>query len=290
MAQDLAGKNFIVTGGNSGIGLVSARELAKRGARVIIASRSADKTQPVIDALKQETGNTQIELQKLDLGDLDSVRAAAKELLARDIPIHGLINNAGFAAGIRGQRGTTKQGFELTFGTNHLGHYLLTRLLLDKIKQTKGARIVNVASISHYRAKNPFPWDTLQKPTKSLTGLSEYAVSKLSNVLFTAELAKRLAGTGVTTYAVHPGTVATDVWRGVPQPLRWGMKKAMRMITPEQGAVAMLRAATDPALANETGRYYTQDGSERKPSKLARDENLARELWNRSAEWVGLPA
>ena len=290
MAQDLVGKNFVVTGGNSGIGLVAARDLARRGARVIIASRSEAKTQPVIDEIKKATGNEAVEFAKLDLGDLDSVRACAKDILARNIPIHGLINNAGFASGLRGQRGLTKQGFELTFGTNHLGHYLFTRLLLDKIKEAPGARIVNVSSVSHYQVKNRFPWEKLQKPTKSFAGLGDYAVSKLANVLFTVELANKLQDTNVTTYAVHPGTVATDVWRGVPNPLRWAMKKAMRMLTPEQGAVSMLRAATDPALAKETGKFYWLDGNERKPSRLARDADLARELWNRSAEWVGLPA
>ena len=109
-------------------------------------------------------------------------------------------------------------------------------------------------------------------------------------MLFTAELAKKLEGTGVTTYAVHPGQVATNAWRGVPQPLRWMMIKGLRMISPEQGAVSMLRTATDPALATESGRYYTADGSEKKPSKLARDEGLATELWVKSAEWTGLPA
>jgi retinol dehydrogenase-12 len=290
MAQDLVGKNFIVTGGNSGIGMVAARELARRGAHVIIASRSEAKTRPVIDEIKKLTGNDNVEFVKLDLGDLDSVRECAKGLLARDLPIHGLLNNAGFASGLRGQRGVTKQGFELTFGTNHLGHYLFTRLLLDRIKQTPGARIVNVSSVSHYQVKGSFPWDKLQKPTKSFAGLGDYAVSKLANVLFTRELANKLEGTGVTTYAVHPGTVATDVWRGVPNPIRWAMKKAMRMLTPEQGAVSMLRTATDPALANDTGKFYWLDGNERKPSRLARDPDLARELWNRSAEWVGLPA
>ena len=289
MAQDLAGKNFIVTGGNSGIGMVAARELARRGAHVLIASRSADKTQPVVDEIKRETGNSEVEFVKLDLGDLDAVRACGKALLARDLAIHGLINNAGFASGLRGLRGITPQGFELTFGTNHLGHYLFTRLLLDRIKQTKGARIVNVSSKSHYSVRGRFPWDTLQKKTHSLTGLPEYGVSKLANVLFTVELAKHLEGSGVTTYAVHPGQVATNAWRGVPQPLRWMMIKGLRMISPEEGAVSMLRTATDPALANETGRYYTRDGTERTPSKLARDADLARELWKRSAEWVGLP-
>jgi NAD(P)-dependent dehydrogenase (short-subunit alcohol dehydrogenase family) len=279
MAHELAGKNFIVTGGNSGIGMAAAQDLAKRGARVIIASRSADKTMPVIDEIKRATGNDQVEFAKLDLSDLDSVRACADTLEDKyDV----LINNAGFASGLRGARGLTKQGFELTFGTNHLGHYLLTRLLLDRIT----SRVVNVASGSHYQTRT-WDWERLRKPTRSFAGLGDYAVSKLANVLFTAELAKRWSG---KTYAVHPGTVATNVWRGQPGPLQWAMKKALRMITPEEGAVAMLKCATDPALANETGQYYNQRGERRTPSKLARDEELARELWVRSAEWVGLPA
>lgn len=279
MAHELAGKKFIVTGGNSGIGMAAAHDLAKRGARVIIASRSQDKTMPVIDEIKRATGNDAVEYAKLDLSDLDSVRACADSLKDKyDV----LINNAGFASGLRGARGLTKQGFELTFGTNHLGHYLLTRLLLDRIT----SRVVNVASGSHYQTRS-WDWERLRKPTASFAGLGDYAVSKLANVLFTAELAKRWSG---KTYAVHPGTVATNVWRGQPGPLQWVMKKALRMITPEEGAVSMLKCATDPALESETGLYYNARGERRTPSKLARDEDLARELWVRSSEWVGLPA
>jgi NAD(P)-dependent dehydrogenase (short-subunit alcohol dehydrogenase family) len=282
MAQDLAGKNFIVTGANTGIGKITATELARRGAHVIMANRSRAKSQPVIDEIAKETGQTP-ELVELDLSDLASVRKAAEEILAKNVPIHGLINNAGLA----GQRGTTKDGFELTFGTNHLGHYLFTRLLLDRIKQTKGARIVNVASKSHYDARK-IDWDVLREPTHTRTGMREYSVSKLSNVLFTKELARQLEGSGVTTYAVHPGVVATDVWRKVPAPVRWVMKKFM--ITPEQGAHSSLRTATDPELASETGRYYDADGKEKRPSALADDTELATQLWTRSAEWTGLPA
>ena len=281
--SELAGKTFVITGANTGIGRITARELAQRGAHVILACRSADKTQPVIDELKRETGNDKIEFQALDLADLASVRKAADELLARNIPIHGLINNAGLA----GQRGTTKDGFELTFGTNHLGHYLFTRLLLDRIKQSGPARIVNVSSHSHYRAKK-LDWEALRQKTRTTTGLPEYEVSKLANVLFTKELARRLEGSRVTTYSLHPGVVATDVWRRVPGPVRWLMKRFM--VTPEQGAQTSLRCATDPALASETGRYYDHDGREKRPARLARDEALAQTLWAKSAEWTGLPA
>jgi NAD(P)-dependent dehydrogenase (short-subunit alcohol dehydrogenase family) len=283
MSTDLAGKTFIVTGANTGIGKVTARELARAGAHVLLACRSQSKTAAVIEEIRREVPAANIEYVSLDLADLSSVRACAEAILARNIPIHGLINNAGLAGG----RGLTKDGFELTFGTNHLGHYLFTRLLLDRLKQAGSARIVNVASASHYQAKG-IDWDALNKPTRSVTGLREYAQSKLSNVLFTKELARRLEGTGVTTYAVHPGVVATDVWRRMPAPVRWVIKKFM--ITPEKGAEASLRCATAPELASQTGRYYDVGGKEKAPNRLADDVELARTLWTKSAEWTGLTA
>ena len=281
MAKDLVGKNYVITGANTGIGRTTAISLTERGAHVILACRSLDKTQPVLDEIKQLGGDA--EFIELDLASFESIRKAADELLAKNIPFHALINNAGLA----GKRGTTKDGFELTFGTNHLGHYLLTRLLLDRLKTSGHARIVNVSSQSHYDAKG-IDFDKLRSPTKSVTGLQEYAVSKLANVLFTKELARKLEGTSVTTYAVHPGVVATDVWRKIPGPFRWLMKRFM--ISPQQGATSSLRAATAPELASETGRYYHADGKEKRPAKLADDTELAQTLWQRSAEWTGLPA
>ena len=284
---DLDDKTYVITGANTGIGKITARELARRGAHVILACRSKAKTDPVIAEIERSigapVGSKKLEFIALDLGDLASVRACAAELLARDLPIHGLINNAGLA----GQRGQTKDGFELAFGTNHLGHYLFTRLLLDQLKKTPGARIINVSSKSHYQAKG-IDWDAVHKPTRTITAMREYEVSKLANVLFTKELARKLEGSGVTTYAVHPGVVATDVWRRVPAPVRWIIKKLM--ITPEQGAEASLRCATAPELATETGKYYDVGGKERRPSKLADDVELARTLWTKSAQWTGLPA
>jgi retinol dehydrogenase 12 len=280
--QDLAGKTFVITGANTGIGKVTALELAKRGAHVICANRSKAKSDPVIAEIVKLSGNDKVEFVQLDLGDLASVRACAEQLLARKQPIHGLINNGGLA----GAQGTTKDGFEIQFGTNHLGHYLFTRLLLDRIKESGTARIVNVSSKSHYRAKG-IDWEAVRKPTRTYTAMHEYEVSKLANVLFTKELARRLEGTGVTTYAVHPGVVATDVWRKVPPPFRWLIKRFM--ITPEQGAEASLRTAAAPELAKETGKYYDVGGRERNPSRLADDVELAKTLWTRSAEWTGLP-
>ena len=280
---DLANKTFIITGANTGIGKITAMELARQKAHVILACRSKGKTDPVIDEIKRETGNDKVEFVQLDLGDLASVRKCAADLLARDIPFHGLINNGGLA----GKRGLTKDGFELAFGTNHLGHYLFTRLLLDRLKQAGTARIVNVSSKSHYRATG-IDWGAVRERTKSFTAMKEYEVSKLANVLFTKELARRLEGTSVTTYAVHPGVVATDIWTRVPGPLRWAIKKFM--ITPEEGAKASLRCATDPALEKETGKYYTVGGIEKAPNRIADDVELQKTLWTRSAEMTGLPA
>jgi dehydrogenase/reductase SDR family protein 13 len=282
MSQDLKGKTYVVTGATAGIGRITATELARRGAHVIVTGRSKEKAQPIVDAIKEETANRDVEAISLELGDLDSVRAAAKDLLDRKIPIHGLINNAGMA----GTRGVSKSGFELAWGSNHVGPYLFTRLLLDRIKESAPSRIVNVASKSHYRAK-AIPWDALQSKTRSITGVPEYEVSKLANVLFSKSLAKRLEGTGVTVYSLHPGVVATDVWRRMPAPIRWIAKKFM--ITPAEGAVASLKTATDPALATESGKYYDVGGVERHPSRVAQDPALAEELWQKSAAWVGLP-
>lgn len=284
MTQELAGKTFIITGANTGIGKISAKELARQGARVFLACRSETKTLPVITEIKAETGNDKVEFIALDLSDQSSIRACAETLLAKAPEIHGLINNAGVVA----KRGSsTKDGYEMTFGTNHLGHYLFTRLLLDRLKATPGSRIVNVSSASHYRAKS-INFDALKKPTKTIVGLKEYEVSKLANVLFTKELARQLEGTNITTYAVHPGVVATEIWTRVPKPLRWAIKKFM--ITPEEGAVSSIKCATDPALAKDTGKYYTVGGVEKHPSRVSQDTELAKTLWTRSAEMTGLPA
>lgn len=279
--DDLAGRTYVVTGANTGIGRVTAHALAARGAAVILACRSAEKTAPVVAAIQDATGNAAVTFHALDLASLEDVRRSAAQLLARGAPLHGLVNNAGLA----GARGETRDGFELIFGTNHLGPYLFTRLLLDRIRSSAPARIVNVASGAHFDAPG-IDWSLVRGRTRTLTGMREYAVSKLCNVLFTRELARRLEGSGVTTYALHPGVVATDVWRRVPAPARWLMKRFM--LTAEEGAQTQIRCAAAPELANETGRYY-QDCAGKEPSPVAKDAALSRELWRRSAEWVGLP-
>lgn len=275
----LHGRVVLITGANTGIGLATARELARRGARVFVACRSAEKARAAIEDIRRSSGNQQIEALELDLADLDSVRRCAQELLAREMPLHVLINNAGLA----GARGLSASGFEIAFGVNHVGHFLLTHLLLDRLKESAPARIVTVASKAHYRAPG-IDWTAVHQPTRSRTGVGEYGVSKLANVLFSAELARRLAGSGVTTYALHPGVVASDVWRSVPWPLRSLLKLAM--ITTEEGAATTLHCATSPAVADQSGLYYDRC-REKTPSLAARDPALAAELWRRSLEWVG---
>jgi NAD(P)-dependent dehydrogenase (short-subunit alcohol dehydrogenase family) len=280
---DVAGKNILVTGSNTGIGRITAETLARRGARVFLANRSEDKTRPVLEGIRAAGGKA--DFLALDLADFAKVRKAAEAFLALDLPLHVLVNNAGLA----GPRGFTADGFELTFGTNHLGPYLFTRLILPAIERAASeageARIVNVASRGHFRAKEGIDLGAVKNPT-SLTGFPEYCVSKLANVLFTKELARRLPP-NVTTYTLHPGAVATDVWREVP----WGLRHFMKlfMLTEEQGAQTQIWCATADELRGQTGRYY-DDRREKRPSRWADDEALARRLWDQSAEWVGLPA
>lgn len=266
----------IVTGASSGIGRVTAQVLAGRGMHVVLACRSEEKAHPVVAAIRDAGGSA--ELVVLDLGSLSSVRDAAESFLASDRPLHLLINNAG----VGGQVGITDDGFELNFGVNHLGHFLLTNLLLDRMRASSPARIVNVSSKSHYRAKG-LDWAAARGRTRGATGLEAYAQSKLCNVLHAAELARRLDGTGINTYSLHPGVVATNVWRRVPRPFAWVIKQFM--LSNEEGARTTIHCATSDAVAQESGRYY-DNCRERTPSRLAQSRDLAAELWKRSASWV----
>ena len=278
LAPDISGRVALVTGANTGIGLVKARELARRGAHVFLACRSASRAQAALNAIRAASGNQKVEALALDLGDFASVRQCANAFLARGLPLHLLVNNAGLA----GSRGFTASGFELAFGVNHMGHFLLTQLLLERLKASAPARIVTVASRAHTRTDG-IDWNALRQPTRTRTAIHEYAVSKLANVWFSAELGRRLAGSGVTTYALHPGVVASDVWRSVPWPFRSLIK--LRMISTEEGAKTSLYCATAPQCAGESGLYYDKCRV-RPASSLGQDTALARELWQRSEAWL----
>ena len=271
-----AERTVVVTGGNTGIGKATAEALARQGWRVYVASRSRDKGEAAVASIKAAAGSDSVFFLALDLADLSSVRSCAEAFLARGEPLHVLVNNAGVA----GVRGLTKQGFELIFGVNHLGHFVLAQLLLDRLTSSAPARVVTVASDAHYSARG-IDWDALRRPARGITGLGEYAVSKLCNVLFSQELARRAAGTGVTTYALHPGVVASDIWRRVPWPVRPLMTR--RMLSVDEGAATSLFCATSPEVAEASGRFYDKC-AERAPSPVATPE-LALTLWKRSEEW-----
>lgn len=275
----LSGRVALVTGANTGIGRVTATELALQGAQVFLACRSREKTQPVLaDIAARSGGRARAEFLPLDLGDLASVRHCAHLFLARGLPLHLLVNNAGLA----GQKGITASGFELAFGVCHVGHFLLTSLLLDALKASAPARIVVVASTAHRHAKG-IDFDALRQPTRSPGGLREYAVAKLANVLFAAELARRLQGTGVTSYSLHPGVVASDVWRAVPWPIASLIKHFM--LSSQEGAATSLYCATSAECAGQSGLYYDKCRPV-SPSRVARDPLLAGRLWKASEEWI----
>jgi retinol dehydrogenase 12 len=272
-----AGRTFLVTGGNTGIGRATVSALARQGARVYIASRSRAKGEAAVAQIRAATGNDAVFFLPLDLADLDLVRASAAAFLALDEPLHVLVNNAGVA----GRRGLTRQGFELMFGVNHLGHFALTNALLGRLADSGPARVVTVSSDAHYSAPG-IDFDVLRRPARGITGLPAYAVSKLCNVLFSAELSRRLAGTGVTTYALHPGVVASDIWRRVPWPVRPLITR--RMLTVDQGAATSLYCATAPELAAASGLFY--DKCAQRPASAVATAELGAALWDRSVAWT----
>jgi retinol dehydrogenase-12 len=274
---DLDARTFLVTGANTGIGRASTEALAARGATVYMACRDQGRARPARDAIATATGNDRLHLLTLDLAELASVRACAQAFLETGAPLHGLLNNAGLA----GKRGMTASGFEVAFGTNHVGPFLFTNLLLDHLRASAPARIVTVSSEGHYRVEG-IDYDAVRSPTRTRTAFHEYCVSKLANVLHSQELSRRLDGSGVTTYSLHPGTIASDVWREVPWPIRPLMK--LRMRSPTQGAQTSVYCATAPEVAGDTGLYY-DDCRRKEPSRHATSERAA-ELWERSEAWV----
>jgi len=271
---------FLITGGNTGIGLSTAIALARDGGRVHIACRSAAAGEAAVERIKAASGSADVRLLMLDLASLSSVRACAAEFLALDEPLHVLVNNAG----VGGQRGLSADGFELHFAVNHLGHFALTQLLLDRLAASgPGARVVNVSSEAHYNARG-IDFEAVRRRTATFAGAHEYAVSKLCNVLFTQELARRLDGTVTTSYALHPGVVASDIWRRVPRLARPFITR--RMLTTEQGAVTSVYCATSPAVAGDSGLFY--DKCAVRPPSAAATPELAELLWKYSVEWTGL--
>lgn len=280
-APALAGRVALVTGANTGIGRITARELARRGAHVFVTARTHARAASVLDEIRAIPGCGTVESLELELEDFASIRRCAAAFLGRELPLHILVNNAGLAGS---RAGLSRSGFEIAFGVNHVGTFLFTSLLLDRLRRSAPARVLTVSSAAHYRVSG-IDWDAVRRPKATFTGLREYSVSKLANVLFSAELSRRLQGSGVTTYALHPGAVATDVWRHVPWPFRSLVRFVT--ITPEEGALTTLHCATDPGAGRETGLYYERCRP-KAPSPAGADPELAAELWRRSEAWTSI--
>lgn len=278
---DLSGKVCIVTGSNTGIGKETARGLAEQGATVVLACRDVVKGEAARADIAASTGRGDLRVMALDLADTASIRAFVAAFRAAYDRLDVLVNNAGVWTT---DRKTTKQGFEITFGVNHLGTFLLTVELLDLLKKSAPARVVVLSSALHYRGK--MVWDDLQYERRKYNGVAAYSQSKLANVLFTRALARRLAGSGVTVNAVHPGVVATELSREYPQ---WLMKIAnLFLLTPRKGAACSLHVATSPEAAGVSGEYFEK--SRTKPAAAAaRDEAAQERLWKLSEELLGLP-
>jgi dehydrogenase/reductase SDR family protein 13 len=254
--------------------------LAAGGGSVILAARSEERTRPALEAIRARRPLAEPRFLLLDLADLASVQRAAEAVLGQDRPLDVLVNNAGVA----GTAGLSRDGFDLTYATNHIGPFHLTNLVLPALRRAPQGRIVNVSSIAHRQVK-AIDWSLLERRTAPRRArFGDYAVSKLMNVLHAKELARRLTGTGVTTYALHPGGVASNIWRSVPQPFQWLLK--LTLDSNEEGARTPLYCATAPELASTSGRYY--DKCRVAPTNpLADDPALAGELWTRTEALTG---
>ena len=284
-ASDMSGKTVVVTGANSGIGLETAAELAQAGARTVLTARDPARGQAAVAEVQRRAGRDDVSLVVFDLASLPSVRTGAAEILERCDRIDVLVNNAGL---VLSKRQETEDGFEATFAINHLGPFLLTRLLLDRITESAPARIVNVSSTAHQGARRGLDFDDLQA-RRRYRGMQVYSRSKLANIYFTTELARRLAGTNVTANCLHPGTVATGYARdgdatGV---LAFGVRVIKPFVlTPAQGARTSVYLASSPEVGDVTGEYFVKCKAHR-TSKVARDPDAARKLWEMSEEMAG---
>lgn len=279
----MKGKTVVITGANTGIGKETAIGLASMGATVVLACRNRAKAESAATEITSRSGSEAVELVDLDLADLDSVSTCAKEILDRFDRLDVLINNAGLQLK---ERTLTKQGFEYTFGVNHLGHFLLTDLLLDRIRTSAPARIVNLSSVGHNFARGGLPWDDLQHDVTRYTANGAYCESKLANILFTRELARRLPPDEVTANAVHPGAVRSEFGSSEDMGRWYGafMKAGGPfLISAKSGARTSIYLASSPEVTGKTGGYYVR--CKLHPgSKASRDHDAAARLWRVSEE------
>ncbi|KAI1902117.1 hypothetical protein AGOR_G00041410 [Albula goreensis] len=280
--ERIDGKTVLITGANTGIGKETARDLAKRGARIIMACRDMGKAEAAQKEIIEDSKNQNVVIRKLDLSDTKSIKEFAEVINKEEKQVNILINNAGI---MMCPFSKTVDGFEMQFGVNHLGHFLLTHLLFDLIKRSAPARIINLSSMAH-------SWGTIKlddiNSEKGYDDRKAYGQSKLANILFSRSLAKRLQGTGVTVYAVHPGIVQTELGRHLNTPL----KVAFTIVKPftktaVQGAQTSIYCAVTPELANESGLYYS-DCAQASCTRAARDDEMAQKLWELSCQMLGI--
>jgi NAD(P)-dependent dehydrogenase (short-subunit alcohol dehydrogenase family) len=276
----MQGKTVLVTGANQGIGKATAIALAAKGAHVVLVARNAEKGHAAL-AEVQAAGSGGAELIVADLSSQEQVRRAAAELKARHQRLDVLVNNAGVYVP---ERHTTVDGLEETFGLNHLGYFLLTRELLDVLQATPGARIVNVSSEAHRGAK--MRWDDLQFERTPYGGFKAYGQSKLANVLFTYELARRLEGTGVTANCLHPGVIGSGFGQTYGSALSILVKIARPfMLSPEEGARTSVYLASSPEVAGVTGKYFSKCKAV-KSNAVSYDVQSQQKLWSLSEQLV----
>jgi NAD(P)-dependent dehydrogenase (short-subunit alcohol dehydrogenase family) len=285
----MSGKTVLVSGANQGIGLETAAALARMGAGVTMTSRDAAKGEAALAQVRSRSGSSDVELMLADFGSLDSTRKLAADFQAKHDRLDVLVNNAG---AIQMSRSETADGFETTFGVNHLGYFLLTGLFLDLLKASAPARIVNVASRAHLRAPG-MNFDDLNAKQK-FSGMGAYAQSKLANVLFTYELARRLEGSGVAANTLHPGVVRTGFGKNNAGLIRVAFQAFQLvgrpwLLSPEQGAQTSIYLASSPEVEGVTGKYFA-DSREEPSSPASYDEAAQRRLWEISEQMVGLKA
>jgi NAD(P)-dependent dehydrogenase (short-subunit alcohol dehydrogenase family) len=282
----MTGRTVVITGGNSGIGRATAEALAGLGARVVITARHRERGTAAVSEIRRATGNEAVECVTLDLARLSSVRSCAADLLDRLDQIHVLDLNAG---GVLARRTETEDGFETQFQVNHLGHFLLCRLLLDRLRHSAPARVVVVSSWGHTQARHGLDFGDLQWETRPYRGSLVYSATKLMNLSFTFELARRLADTDVTANAFHPGFVASGfAMNGDTRSLRLGIMVSRPFArSPQKGASTAVWLAASDEVKGVTGRYFV-DCREKSPSSHALDVDAARHLWELSGELVGL--
>jgi len=282
--NELTGKTILITGATNGIGKVAALELAKMGGTVALVGRNPDKVKSTVLEIKAKSNNLQVEGLLADLSLMNDVRHLAEEFRQRYSHLDILINDAG---GIYGTRQVTGDGYERTFATNHLAYFALTNRLLDMIQASAPSRIINVSSRAHESVELDFN-DLQNEKHYGVGGYRAYGESKLENLLFTYELTRRLAGTGVTVNAVHPGTVATGFGENNNGAMGASMKVFHRFaLTPEQGADTIIYLASSPDVEGISGKYWVNRKQEAS-SPASYDEEAQKRLWSISAQFTGI--